>query len=878
LTDIAEIGFRADTSDLSDAKVKLDALSPSAKNAETASDKLMRKMDRLIGVMEKGTIKSSKQIAANDALAKSYARLETVMEGANRAAGVSGRRTFSENEANARAYGAALDKLRAKHNPLFAVIQKYKLNVKEVRQANHLGALSHDEMTEAIKRQRRAALAAIGAIKGNGKAVQKYGSIAGLERHNVANLAAQFQDVGVTAAAGMSPLTIAIQQGTQLSAVLGPLGLQGALRGLGAAFKSVFSPVSLLVIVVVALVAAGLQMLDWAKLAKNLLNGLADILPEVAKWATIAAAALALMYSPAILSAATKLPKLVGLLALGVKRLALGLLTILGIPGAIALGFVALIAAAVKFRDKLTQILGFDIVGAAKKGLNFIIGGFLGTMKGIIKTWSILPFAIADIMIQVANKILGSLKKVFAGGVKLINKFLRKIGRKEIEVGFDVDGDTIKNPLAGVAAEAGKKFGEEIDKALATDHLANIGAGIENVANKAANGLRKIAKGIGSDKDKDKVDKFANIVNRSKSETAKVNAQIAGLNLTSDAANRLKNETLLLNKARNAGLKLTPKQTEQLKQLAATLSDAQLKLKNLTGVKELTEAFDEQLTAVKAEAGAIGLTGQALLEYQAKTQLLADIKKKDIILTKEQTAALEKLAEKLASEQFKTAGLQAHQEMTKAANDNTRTLKDQIGAIGLVGEELFQYQERTRILAEIKAKDVKLTDDQTKALLKQGEQIAKLRAQQAAKTSFENQNAKLLESKATIDTEIQALGLNKEAANRLRFERKLLNDEIFRGIVLTDQDKQSLIANNDALFKSAEAFDKLKEKMEFVRGTAKGFFQDLIGGIKEGKSVWESFGNAVANVLDKIANRILDSIIDQLLNNLADSLVASSNS
>src|SRR5690606_28378850 len=76
---------------------------------------------------------------------------------------------------------------------------------------------------------------------------------------NTANVAAQFQDVAVTAAMGMSPLQIALQQGTQLSAILGNQGLTGVVKTLGGAFASVFSPVSLLTIGVVALGAAGIQ-------------------------------------------------------------------------------------------------------------------------------------------------------------------------------------------------------------------------------------------------------------------------------------------------------------------------------------------------------------------------------------------------------------------------------------------------------------------------------------------------------------------------------------------------------------------------------------------------------------------------------------------
>jgi len=76
---------------------------------------------------------------------------------------------------------------------------------------------------------------------------------------NTANVTAQFQDIAVTAAMGMNPLQIALQQGTQLSAALGGQGLTGIVRTLGAAFMSLVSPLSLITIGAVALGAAAIQ-------------------------------------------------------------------------------------------------------------------------------------------------------------------------------------------------------------------------------------------------------------------------------------------------------------------------------------------------------------------------------------------------------------------------------------------------------------------------------------------------------------------------------------------------------------------------------------------------------------------------------------------
>ncbi len=84
---------------------------------------------------------------------------------------------------------------------------------------------------------------------------KKAGAAVNSLQGQTANMAAQFQDVAVQLQGGGSPFTIALQQGTQLGAILSGAGsVTGAVRGLGAAFMSVISPVNL---VTIGLIAAG---------------------------------------------------------------------------------------------------------------------------------------------------------------------------------------------------------------------------------------------------------------------------------------------------------------------------------------------------------------------------------------------------------------------------------------------------------------------------------------------------------------------------------------------------------------------------------------------------------------------------------------------
>lgn len=190
--------------------------------------------------------------------------------------------------------GKEMERLRARFSPMFSTITSYKSAIGEIRAAHRLGAISADEMASAIQRERQAALASIAAIKGRNAAladtpVAMAGR--GANNFNTANIAAQFQDIAVMTQMGIAnPLTIALQQGTQLSAVFNQMGgTKDVIRGIGAAFLSIVNPVSL---VTIGTIAAGVaaynyfsETKDGAKDTEKALKEQADLIQRVAqKW------------------------------------------------------------------------------------------------------------------------------------------------------------------------------------------------------------------------------------------------------------------------------------------------------------------------------------------------------------------------------------------------------------------------------------------------------------------------------------------------------------------------------------------------------------------------------------------------------------------
>lgn len=199
--------------------------------------------------------------------------------------------------------GAELERLRARYSPLFATINNYKTAVSDIRRAHAIGAISANEMANAISKERQAALASTAAIKARNVALSSGPTerTGGVGAFQTANIAAQFQDIAVQLQGGSKPLTIALQQGTQLASVFQTLGKgQSVIGALGAAFGSLVSPVSLVTIGLIAAGGAAYQyfssvseggessdkaLKNEAELIDRVAQKWGDVLPELKKYA-----------------------------------------------------------------------------------------------------------------------------------------------------------------------------------------------------------------------------------------------------------------------------------------------------------------------------------------------------------------------------------------------------------------------------------------------------------------------------------------------------------------------------------------------------------------------------------------------------------------
>ena len=116
---------------------------------------------------------------------------------------------------------SALDALRAKYNPMFAVISRYKAEQAGIRQAHKDGALSADEMKAALDRLRTASLSQIATLKGQSQHIEQVSRSTRGATLRMQNLTYQLNDIGVTLAGGMNPFMIMAQQGPQIAQIYG---------------------------------------------------------------------------------------------------------------------------------------------------------------------------------------------------------------------------------------------------------------------------------------------------------------------------------------------------------------------------------------------------------------------------------------------------------------------------------------------------------------------------------------------------------------------------------------------------------------------------------------------------------------------------------
>ena len=453
--------------------------------------------------------------------------------------------------------------------------------------------------TAALNSEAAAASKASAAIGAHGRAARSANdNMRGFAKSSSlsAASAAQLQDTFVTATAGMTPFVIGLQQGTQWAGQM-QMAMQSGASAVDVMKGAVFgllSPISLLFVGITALIAAGIQMVDWAKTGQSALNAIANVLPKVADEAAIVGAALALAFGPAIVRSVISLSAaLAGSLVGALRAVAAAALANPFTALVVAIGVA--VTALYVFRDEVQKAIGVDVIGVVKTAVNTIIGAFVGAFEAIEAVWSSLPGVLGDIVYTTANTVIAGIEMMVNKAIQAMKSLLGSLsalpGPLKAGLGLtegllsnigEVDLGRIENPHAGAVGNAAIDAFGAYRNAQGADYVGQIGEAISAGASAASGKLKELAKSVGelgTEEDKagaKAAKRYDAIVQDAESAIAANKAERDALFLTEEAALKLRYTTDLLNKAREAGINLTAGQRAELEGLAGQMASTEV--------------------------------------------------------------------------------------------------------------------------------------------------------------------------------------------------------------------------------------------------------------------------------------------------------------
>ncbi|TFE96570.1 hypothetical protein B5M44_19220 [Shinella sumterensis] len=499
--------------------------------------------------------------------------------------------TLAAAKASETATRADIDAARASYNKAKAATLAAKADHDRVN-ASYAVAKAQQVEANAAMKAAQASMAANNNVKRMG------GSMSGL--------AAQFQDVGVTAAGGMNPMLIALQQGTQIAGQM-EAAMEGGAKAtavFATAFKSLLSPVSLASIALTALAAAGLQMVNWASLGASAVRGLANVLVTIAPYAATAAAGLALLYAPSIILGIMNVIALLGRMA--VAAVSAGIAIAAANPlGAFVLGVTAAVAAMNIFRDEITQIFGRDIVADVKNAANFVINSFEAAFEDLKFLWSQFPNIIGAAAVGAANAAIRAMVGLVQRGFELLDSFHAKINSvlpSGIQIPalagtFSASDFALDDPFSSKLGGALTDRNANIERIMGQDRVGEFGEGIARGASAASGKLQELAKWMTTVDEKNKksggktdAEKYSDIVDGANRRLASLKAEELALGMTEQASLSLRYETDLLNEAQQKGITLTAKQRVELNSLAGQMAVTEIATKKAKEAMEFAKS------------------------------------------------------------------------------------------------------------------------------------------------------------------------------------------------------------------------------------------------------------------------------------------------
>lgn len=662
--DAAALALNIDSSSVVVAAENLDRFSASAAKAGSASSSQSGSIAKLVATVQSMNAKLAAIVGGLDKVNSALASMAKASQGAA-AANDNVAKAIGVADAHVIAYTQHLAAMAASQTGVSAAVAAADAHV--IAYTQHLASLSRTQQdANAHVLAYQASLKAVPASIGQADAhvlayrnslnqvedsAKKVSTAIKFTATDSLNASRQLADIGVTAAMGMSPFMIAIQQGPQL---LDILQNKAAMTGqtLGAVFRA-------------AAVAIG--------------AALAPFLPLIAAVAVLAAGIAALTAQANNDSGLKKYTTAMGYTKAEVKKLNAVTVTFGDTFKAVfQVGF-----------ERIASAFGFSAAGMGKawdKFLSYIIIATRATVAGIYALLSGMQYSIYR---GLTNAKQGKFENPFT---------------------------TLKEGYKSAYGDAQKFMDDVVKKARGN-------------ARKRQDEMAKGFYDAPKEKKGPKQFTWTDLLKDADKTRNDLTKQAAQIGLYGEALAKVTYEQVLLNKASEHGLKLSPQQKTAIAGIAAELAKLAEANRHATFMENFSQQTDQQLRSLEQARGAIGLTGRALVEYTYYQEQLNKALAEHINLTDADKAKILSDAQRVGEATYANTVAASADATSKAHNERMRQLNAEQAAIGLTGQALISYQYQQEMINKAVQDGVALADIDTKNIKLKGDAYAYLRMQ-----------------------------------------------------------------------------------------------------------------------------------------------------
>ena len=611
-------------------------------------------MQAAINQLEKLSVASAKAEVAAKKLEKTEASAALAMATANRQAATQAAQAAAANKTMSVSQKQAAAEGRRQAEAAYQAAKGIDLQAAASLKAAQAALQQSEAAQKLIQSNQGVEDSAQSAAAAQDRSMRNMGRLAGQQQANMTNIAAQFQDIGVTAAMGMNPMMIGLQQGAQLTGVWGSMAgtTSQRLATFGSSLASVLSPMSLVIIGLTAGLAALIQFVDWTDLAKSALYALANGLDAMAPYAFAAGAALTLAFAPQIIGAIWSMTSLIvtGL----IPAIWSGVTALLALAAAnpftaMVLAMSAVLTVAYIFRDEFKRIFGFDIIKVVKDSAEFIIDAFGAAFDTVKILWNSLKAGQLDFSI--------------------VDTFMEAFGARQKTSAIDAGIEWGTNFITGIASK-----------------IRGFAGGI---------GAEKGKKTKGTKPEKTEAEKFSELMTGGFEDLTKLKQEAEMISMTGTAAQYAAARYDLMNKAKQKGIDLSVgNRQQQIDDLAFMLAEQREANRSAKWWQDLIDAADEQSFALERERGELYLTGAALEAYRFETEKLTAAKRDKIVLDQADLKAISDSAAIYGAAAFRLKeqkdALDRYKESVDAAKGAVRGFVSDVKSGLLQGKSLWE--------------------------------------------------------------------------------------------------------------------------------------------------------------------------------------------